>query len=68
MCAHCLFTFIDVEYRSWVCFSYYMNNGIQTDLPLKMKMIHVSLIHVTNGIRLTNYYSVFCIDFLKKKW
>ena len=49
MCAHCPrdrpFAFIDVEDRSWMCFSYFMNNRIQTDLPLKM--IHVSLIHVT---------------------
>ena len=56
MCAHCPrdcpFTFIDVEDRSWMCFSYFMNNRIQTDLPLKM--IHVSLIHV----QLTNRYSV----------
>ena len=44
VCAHCPFTFIDVEDR-WMCFSYFMNNRIQTDLPLKM--IHVSLIHVT---------------------
>ena len=41
----CPFTFIDVEDRSWMCFSYFMNNRIQTGLPLKM--IHVSLIHVT---------------------
>ena len=45
MCAHCPFTFKDVEERSWMFFSYFMDNRIQTDLPLKM--IHVSLIHVT---------------------
>ena len=44
-CAHCPFTFKDVADRSWMFFSYFMNNRIQTDLPLKM--IHVSLFHVT---------------------
>ena len=45
MGAHCPFTFIDVEDRSWMFFSYFTNNRIQTDLPLKM--IHVSFIHAT---------------------
>ena len=49
VCAHCPFTFKDVEDKSWMFFfSYLMNNRIQTDLPLKM--IHVSLIHVTRQI------------------
>ena len=61
MCAHCPFTFKDVEDRSWMfCFSYFMDNRIQTDLPLKM--IHVSLI-----IHLTNCYSVFRIDLFEKR-
>ena len=42
MCAHCPFTFKDVEVGC--LFPYFMNNRIQTELPLKM--IHVSLIHV----------------------
>ena len=42
-------------------FSYFTNNRIQIDLPLKMK--YVSFIHVT----LTNCYSVFGID-LCEKW
>ena len=45
MCAHCPLTFIDVEDGSWMCFSYFMNNRILTDLPYKM--IPVSLICVT---------------------
>ena len=65
MCAHCPFTFKDVEDRSWIFFSYFMNNRIQTDLPLKM--IHISLINVINGIHLINCYSVFRID-LFEKW
>ena len=64
MYAHCPFTFIDVEDSSG-CFSYFMNNRIQTDVPLKM--IHVSLIHVINGLHLTNCYSVFRIN-LFEKW
>ena len=63
MCAHCPrdrpFTFIDVEDRSWMCFSYFMNNRIQTDLPLKV--IHVSLIHVTKCN--TTDKSLFCLNF-----
>ena len=63
MCAHCPrdypFTFIDVEVRSWMCFSYFMNNRIQTDLPLKM--IHASLIHVTKCN--TTDKSLFCFNF-----
>ena len=45
MCAHCPFTFIDAEDRKLNFFFLFMNNRIQTDLPLKM--IHVSLIRVT---------------------
>ena len=47
MCAHCPFIFIDVDDRSWMCFSYFMSNRIQTDVSLKVNMIHVSLIQVT---------------------
>ena len=61
MCAHCSFTFIDVEDRSWMFFfSYFMNNRIETDLPLKM--INVSLIHATKW----NAFSVFRIDLFEK--
>ena len=63
MCAHCPrdcpFTFKDVEDRSWVCFSYFMNYKLQTDLPLKM--IHVSLIHVTKCNATDK--SLFCLNF-----
>ena len=64
MCAHCpqdcSFTFIAVVERSWVCvFFYFMNNRVQTDLPLKM--IHVSLIHVTKCNTTDN--SLFCLKF-----
>ena len=53
MGAHSPFTFIDVEDRSWMgFFSYFTNNRILTDSPLKM--FHVSLIHATDGIHLTN--------------
>ena len=71
MCAHCprdySFTFIYVEDRSLMCFSYFMNNRIQTDLPLKM--IHVSLIHATKCN--TTDKSLFCLHFridLFEKW
>ena len=40
-----------------------MNNRIHTDLPLKM--IHVSLIHVTKWIQLINCYFVFVMICLK---
>ena len=63
MCAHCPqdcpFTFIDVEDRSWMCFSCLMNNRIQTDLPFKV--IHVSLIHI-NKCNTTDK-SLFCLNF-----
>ena len=59
MCVHCPFTFIDVEDRSWIFF-YFMNNRIETDLPLKM--IHVSLIHASKW----NAFSVFRIDLFEK--
>ena len=52
-------TFIDVEDRSWVCFYYFMNKIIQIVLPLKM--IHVSLIHVTKYN--TTNKSLFCLNF-----
>ena len=55
------FTFIDAEVRSLMFFSYFTNNRIQTDLPLKM--IHVSLIHATEW----NRVFVFRID-LFEKW
>ena len=58
MCAHCPVTFKDVEDRSWMFFSYLMNNRTQTDLPLKM--IHVSLIHVTKGIAIL-FFVLICL-------
>ena len=57
MCAHCPFTFIDVEDRSWIFFSYFMNNRIQTDLPLKI--IIFSLIRVNEWTTLTNIGILF---------
>ena len=71
MCMHCLrdclFTFIDLEDRSWMYFTYFMNYRIKTYLPLKM--IHVSLIHVTKCN--TTDKSLFCLNFrtdLFEKW
>ena len=71
MCVHCPldcpFTFIDVEDRRRMCFYYVMNKRIQTDLLLKM--IYVSLIHVTKWN--TTDKSLFCLNFRNdwyEKW
>ena len=60
MCAHCPFTLKDVEDRSWMFFSYFMKNKIQTGLPLKM--IHVSLINVTKWNTFDKL--LFCFPYL----
>ena len=68
MYAHCPFTFKDVADRNWMgFFSYFMNNRIQTDLTLKM--IHVSLIHVTKWNTFDKLLFCFPYSFdLFEKW
>ena len=50
MCAHCPFTFIDVEDRSWMFFLYFINNTIQIDLPLKMINVSLSRVNKLNAL------------------
>ena len=65
MCAHCPFTFIDVEHRSWMFF-YLMNYRIQTDLLVPLKMIHVLLMHVTKWNTFDKLLFFFRIDVFEK--
>ena len=61
MCAYCSYSFIVLVDRSWLFFSYFMINIIQTDLP--MAIIHISSIKWNT---LTNRYFVFRIDLFAK--